>query len=103
MVNIMNKTNGQVKRIKIGLVIWLLAALTGCAGFWSGGYYYGDEVMVPGPDMFLFGDDYYRGREVHNYSHRGSESRSAAHHSGGGRGSESHGTAHPGAWQGGRR
>jgi len=80
----MNKMNGPVERIRIGLMIGLLMALTGCGGYWGGGYYYGDEgVVVSEPDMFLFGGDYGRGRDVHNYSHRGSVSRGAAH--GGGR------------------
>ena len=85
----MNKANGPVDRIKIGLGIALLAALTGCVGFVGGGY--GGEVVVPGPDLFLFGGGYDRGRDVHDYSRRGGESRAAAHpamssaaHSGGG-------------------
>ena len=78
----MNKSNASVKRIKIGLLIGLLAALTGCAAFWGEGYY-GDTVMVSEPDMYLFGGDYYRGHDAHNYSHRGSESRVAAHTGGG--------------------
>jgi hypothetical protein len=77
--NSMNKSNGPVKRIKIGLLIGLLAILTGCAAFWGGGYYYGDAVVVSEPDMYLFGGDYYRGGDEHNYSHRGSESRRVAH------------------------
>lgn len=88
MKNPMNKTSGPFERIKIGLLIGLLATLTGCAGYWGGGYYYGDTVLVsePGPDMFLFGGDYYRGRDARNYSHRGSESRRAVHPSNGQRG-----------------
>ena len=86
----MNKTNDLVNRIKIGLMIGLLTALTGCVGFWGsgpgyyndGGYYDG-TVIVSEPDVFLFGGGYDRGRDVHNYSHRGSESRGAAHPSGG--------------------
>jgi len=31
------------------------------------------------PDLYLFGGGYDRGRDVHDYSHRGSESRAAAH------------------------
>jgi len=78
----MNKTNSPVDLIKIGLGIALLAALTGCVGFVGGGY--GGEVVVPGPDLFLFGGGYDRGRDVHGYSQRGSVSRAAAHPSGGG-------------------
>ena len=36
---------------------------------------YGDEVVVTGPDLFLFGGGYDRGRDEHDYSRRGSESR----------------------------
>jgi len=80
----MNKTNSPVDLIKIGLGIALLAALTGCVGFVGGGY--GGEVVVPGPDLFLFGGGYDRGRDVHGYSDRGSVSRAAAHSGGGGHG-----------------
>ena len=97
----MNKANGPVERIKIGFVIGLLATLTGCAGLWGGGYYgyYGDAVIVSEPDMYLFGGDYYRGRDAHNYSYRGSESRGAARPSGG----QSHGAARPSGGKGERR
>ena len=88
----MNKRNDTVDRIKIGLGIVLLAILTGCVGYVDGGY--GGAVVVPGPgvvvvpepDVYVFGGGYYeRGRDVHDYSHRGSESRAVAH-------PESHGT-----------
>ncbi|MGD0744988.1 MAG: hypothetical protein ABSA45_07520 [Verrucomicrobiota bacterium] len=59
-----------------------MTALTGCVGFVGGGY--GGEVVVPGPDVFLFGGGYDRGRDVHDYSRRGGESRAVAHPSGGG-------------------
>ena len=95
----MNKANSPIERIKIGLLIGLLAVLTGCAGFLGGGYYYGDTVVVSEPDLFLFGGDYYRGREMHNYSHRGSESRRAAHPSGG----QSRVAVHPSGVQRGKR
>jgi glycogen phosphorylase len=48
---IMNKASGPVDRIKIGLGIALLAALTGCVGYVDGGY--GGTVVVPGPDLFF--------------------------------------------------
>jgi hypothetical protein len=80
----MNKTNGPVDLIKIGLGFALLVALTGCVGFVGGGY--GGEVVVPEPDLFLFGGGYDRGRDVHDYSRRGGESRAAAHSGGGGHG-----------------
>jgi hypothetical protein len=76
------QSNVLVDRIKIGLAIGLLTALTGCVGFVGGGY--GGEVVVPGPDVFLFGGGYDRGRDVHDYSRRGGESRAVAHPSGGG-------------------
>jgi hypothetical protein len=74
----MNKANGPVDGIKIGLGIALLAVLTGCVGYVDGGY--GGAVMVPGPpDVYFFGGPYYeRGRDVHVYSHRGFESRASA-------------------------
>ena len=61
-----------------GLGIALLAALTGCVGYVDGGYY-GGAVVVPGPDVYFWGGDYDRGRDVHVYSHRGVESRAVAH------------------------
>ena len=94
----MNKANGPVNRIKIAFGIALVAALTtsltACGGYvegggyggyvdnggYDGGYYGG----YPGPDIYLFGGNYDRGRDVQNYSHRGSVSRAAAHSGGGG-------------------
>jgi hypothetical protein len=74
----LNKPNGPVDRIKIGLGIALLASLTGCVGYVDGGYY-GGPVVVPGPSVYFWGGDYDRGRDVHVYSHRGVESRAVAH------------------------
>ena len=74
---LVNKANGPVDRIKMGLGIALLAALMGCVGYVGGGY--GGAVVVPEPDVYLFGGGYERGRDVHAYSHRGSESRAVAH------------------------
>ena len=98
----MNKANGSVDRIKIGLVIGLLTVLTGCAGYWGGGYYndggyYDGTVVVSEPDVYLFGGGYDRGRDVHNYSQRGSASRGAAHPG------VSHAAARPSGGKGGRR
>jgi len=79
----MNKTNGPVDRIKIGLGIALLAALTGCVDGYvgvDGGY--GGTVVVAEP-LFV-GGVYERGGDVHGYSHRGSVSRAVAHPAGGG-------------------
>lgn len=90
----MNKANGPMDRIKMGLGIALMAALMGCVGYM--GEDYGGAVVVPDPDLYLFGGGYVgggyeRGRDVRVYSHRGSESRASAHpatssaaHSGGG-------------------
>jgi hypothetical protein len=80
----MKKASGPVDRIKIGLGIALLTVLMGCVGYVDGGY--GGTVVVPGPDVYLFGGGYDRGRDVHDYSHRGSESRAVAHPAGGGHG-----------------
>jgi hypothetical protein len=73
----MNKTNGPLDRIKMALEIALLAALAGCVGFVDGGY--GGAVVVPEPDVYLFGVGYERGRDVHAYSERGVASRAVAH------------------------
>ena len=65
----MNKTNGPVDRIKMGLGIALLAVLTGCVGGYVGvdGGYGGTVVVDP-----LFGGGIYdRGGDVRGYSHRG--------------------------------
>jgi hypothetical protein len=63
----------------------------------SGIQYDGGGVVVSAPDLYLFGGGYDRGRDVRDYSRRGSESRAVAH-------PESRGAAHPaGGGQGGRR
>jgi hypothetical protein len=80
----MNRTNILVDRMKVGAGLALLVAVTGCVGFVGGGY--GGEVVVPGPDLFLFGGGYDRGRDVQGYSQRGFASRTAAHPGGGGHG-----------------
>ena len=49
---------------------------------------YGGGVVVSTPDLYLFGGGYDRGRDVHDYSRRGTESRAAAH-------PESRAAAHP--------
>jgi len=106
----MNKANCLVNRIKIALGITLVAALTtsltGCVGYVDGGYggygdnggYYGGD---PGPDVYLFGGNYDRGRDVQAYSQRGSESRGAAHVGGALGGGGGHSGGHSGG--GGRR
>ena len=82
-----SRADRSVDRIKIGLGIVLLAALTGCVGYVDGGYY-GGPVVVPGPSVYFWGGDYDRGHDVHVYSHRGYESRAVAHPS------ASHGAGH---------
>jgi hypothetical protein len=69
--------------IKVGLGIACLTALMGCVGYVDGGYG-GGAVVVPGADVYLFGGEYGRGHEVHDYGRRGSESRAVAHPRGGG-------------------
>jgi hypothetical protein len=81
-----NKANALVDQIKIVLGIVLVATLTGCVGFVDGGGDYGGAVVVPGPDLFLFGGGYDRGHDMHGYSQRGAVSRGAAHPGGGGHG-----------------
>ena len=72
------------QRIKVGLALAVLLALTGgCVGFVGGGYD-GGVVVAPAPDVVLFGGSYDRGRDVHSYSQRGAESRGVAHGGGGG-------------------
>jgi hypothetical protein len=68
---------------KIGLGVVLLVGLTGCVGYVDGGG--GGAVVVAGPEVGFFGGPYERGRDVHDYSHRGAVSRAVAH-GGGGRG-----------------
>ena len=43
------------------------------------------SVVVPGPDVYFSAAAYDRGHDVHDYSHRGAESRAVAHPAGGGR------------------
>jgi len=71
------KTNRPLAMIKTGLGIALSAALMGCVGYVDGGYV--GAVVVPEPEVFLFGGGYERGRDAHVYSHRGAESRAVAH------------------------
>jgi hypothetical protein len=77
----MSKKNRPAARIKLWLGIVLLAVSAGCIVPVGGGY--DGPVVVPGPDLFLFGGGYDRGHDVHAYSHRGFESRAAAHGGGG--------------------
>ena len=77
----MTKLMSLAGGIKMAAGIALLGALTGCVGYVGGGYDGGGTLVVGEP---LFGG-FDRGRDVHAYSHRGSESRAVAH-GGGGRG-----------------
>ncbi len=95
----------QARRLRLGIgmavVIPLVGSLTGCLGYVDGGYGgYGDDGgyydVGPGPDLFLFGGDYDRGRDVQAYSHRGSASRATAHAGGGGHAGGGHGGGHAG-------
>jgi hypothetical protein len=81
----MNKTNPLAGRIKIGLGLALLTAMTGCVGYVDGGG--GGAVVVGGPAYVDggFGGFYGRGHDVRGYSQRGVASRGVAH-GGGGRG-----------------
>ena len=83
--------------VKIGLAIGLLTTLIGCATY-GGGVYYSNGYYDNG-DGYLFGGSYDNGRDVHNYSQRGSASRWAAHPGGGGH----TGGGHAGGGGGGRR
>ena len=87
-------------KLRYALVLILPVLLTGCVGYGGGGYgggyvddggYYGGDS---GPDVYLFGGNYDRGRDVQAYSHRGSVSRAAAHSGGGGHGGGGHGGGH---------
>ena len=71
-----------VKRIKMSLGMAMLTVVAGCWGYVDEGYVgggYGGSVFVPSPDVVFFGGGYERGRDVHEYSHRGEASRSFAH------------------------
>jgi hypothetical protein len=72
----------KIDLIKIGLGVILLLTLTGCFGYVDGGG--GGAVVVGETDVGFFGGPYDRGRDVHDYSHRGAVSRGVAHGGGGG-------------------
>ena len=65
----------------------LLATLIGCVGLRGCGGYGGGGVVVADPDVYVFRWRLlWRGRDVHDYSHRGAVSRAVAHpapHAGG--------------------
>jgi hypothetical protein len=86
----MNKANGLADRIKVGLGLTLLVALTGCVGYVDGG---GDGgVVVDTPGVWVGGvwnGGYIGPDRAHAFAHRGAVSRGFAHgggfHGGGGR------------------
>jgi len=80
----MNKAGGPIDRIKIGLTIAMLTALMGCVGYVGGGY--GGAVIMPEPEVVLFGGVRDRGPDVHAFSQRGVASRAMAHPASGGEG-----------------
>ena len=79
----MNKSGSPAGRIKLGMGIALATLLMGCVGGYVDGGYDGGVVVAPAPDTFIFGGGYVRDRDARNYSHRGAESRGAAHPRGG--------------------
>jgi hypothetical protein len=95
----MKALNVLTNRIKLGLAIAMLTAVTGCIGVVGAGGDYGDGAYVGG--WWGGGGGYYdRGRDVHGYSARGAASREAAHggggHAGGGGGHGGGGGGHGG-------
>jgi hypothetical protein len=67
--------------IKVGLAAAMVAVLAGCVGYVDDGYDGGGDVVVEGPG--IWSGRYYRGHDVHAFSHRGSVSRGFAHGGGG--------------------
>jgi hypothetical protein len=55
-----------------GLGVALIALVSGCVGYVGPD---GGAVVVPEPEVTVFGGGFERGRDVHVYSHRGYESR----------------------------
>ena len=73
----MKKVSGPIGRMKSGLGVAMLAALMGCVGYVDTGYR--GAVVVPDPDVVVFGGYYEGGVYVHDYARRGQESRAVAH------------------------
>jgi hypothetical protein len=82
--------NRFIGRIKIGQGVALTAALLGGVGFANAQLivrppeirvpvFPSPLVILPRPDVFVYGGDYDDRREVRHYGHRGSESRGRAH------------------------
>ena len=72
----------SVAVVVMGGAFLFMVAFTECVGYVDGGGG-GGAVVVSGPDLFLFGGGYDHGHDERGYSHRGYESRSAAHGHGG--------------------
>ena len=72
-----------VALVALGGAFMFMVAFTGCVGYVDDGGYGGAAVVVPGPDLYIFGGGYGRGYDEHRYSHRGYESRSRDHDHGG--------------------
>jgi hypothetical protein len=66
-----------INGVKVGLAMLVLAASSGCVGYVDGGY--GGTVVVPGPDVGIYGGFHDRGADVHAYHDRGIRSRGIAH------------------------
>jgi hypothetical protein len=64
----------QAAILAVGVII--VTVVTGCVGYVGPD---GGGVVVPGPEVTVFGGGFERGRDVHVYSHRGYVSRGFAH------------------------
>ena len=73
----MSAPHGPFDRIEIAMEAALLASLLGCVGYVEGHHH--GVVVVPAPDLYISGGFYERGPVVHEYSHRGYESRAVVH------------------------
>jgi len=78
-----------INYLKISLAMAVLAFSAGCVGYAGGGYdYVGGPYVGPAPEVTFYGGFYGRGRDVHEFSHRGFESRGVGRGGGGGHGGE---------------
>jgi len=62
-----------------GLGVAVIALISGCVGYVGPD---GGAVVVPEPEVTVFGGGFERGRVVHAYSHRGFVSRGSIGHGG---------------------
>lgn len=83
-----SQTKAFLDRIKLGLAVAMLTALTGCIGVVGdgGGYVGGGGWWWDDGGWWGGGHGFDRGRDVHAYGARGATSRGAAHGGGGGHG-----------------